>query len=176
MPLSCALSAITIKTLPPQPFAKDVHPHHYFIIICGIDLTFLYNGLQRLYQIHELVQLYNNLPTMIRHRRIKNGNDQYQIHNILCCCKKPIQCSQINLTLNLITHHIVIFQKSSICTHKYFLVNLTIKIITLSTSQIPNKLKKFDLGSNLSTFGFNTWTPPICEHGVNQVYVLFTSP
>ena len=50
-----------------------IHITYCFIVIYGIDLMFLYNGLKRLFQIHELVSLYDKFPTMIRHQCTRMG-------------------------------------------------------------------------------------------------------
>ena len=65
-------------------FQRYAWTSHCFIVIYGINLTFLYNGLERLSQIHESIQLFNNTPTMMRHQCTKNRNGQYWIYSILC--------------------------------------------------------------------------------------------
>ena len=61
-----------------------IHIAHCFIVICGIDLMFLQNGLEILSKIHELVKLFNNPPTTMRQQCTRNGKGWYWIHTILC--------------------------------------------------------------------------------------------
>ena len=129
--------------MPSQPFAKMcIHITHCFIIINGINLMFLYNDLERLSQIHELVWSFNNTHIMMSHQCTRNGNCWYQIHSILCIVGLSSSILQ-SISLFSLLHIILSSSEIWYLQQQTPFDNLNYKVIILKSSQISYKLIHF---------------------------------
>ena len=72
-----------------------------------------WNDLEKLFQIHEPIQLYDNPPTITKLSCTRIVRDDkcrnLLIHSFLCYCGNVIYYSLIYIMFYLITHHIVFF-------------------------------------------------------------------